>query len=853
MLRLIQKALRQAFSTLKRKAIESVEYADPNIPFIGVFSFTGFVIFYYPLVFVLHQTYDSLPLRLAAAIQSLPLFFYRHLPDFTRKLFPWYFMLECILLIPCFFFFMLLKNEWSMVWALATLSGLMLLVHLIHDWFIISLMILIGYGLAYLTVMLLDGQVLYTHYNMAYPIDFVFVLYGSLAMTYRRQSWHERQLAMVKSLGGTIAHEMRTPLNAITNAIDSVKSMLPQPVENDTANERSFVITNSSLAKILEVIDLESKSIRTGNKIIDSILSILSGGNVDRNQFRRHSAIECIQTALTRFSFRSAEEKNLIHLNLSRDFDFFGDRDLLIHLLFNLLKNALHYQQKPGFHIDVSIYATSTVNRIIVRDTGPGIVAGNLERIFTQFYTSGKPGGNGLGLSFSRRVAESFGGGLVCRSVVNEWTEFIIELPPYESKTVENIKREILGMKKLLIVDGQPVNRTMMCKMLSDVVCCTDEAENGTIALEMAAKTKYDLILTSIEIPETVDREMITKLRTGVGINPSMLQHYRNVPIIGVTSAPESDARRHTSSAGMDECLLRPFDRQTLLALFERHFFIEKDDRTPEASENVEAATILVVDDDRLTRTLMKTSLQSSKYRVFMAEDGAQAIELLEQEEIDLVLMDMEMPIMGGIETTKTIRSGLSFKRFKQFRTIPIIITTGYNDEQTVSEIMLAGGTAHLGKPVHRETLFSTISFWLLSGNKSHEQASNMESAMAATSEDATDSSELIDMSFIQALRQSGDDDLIKQLVELFVKDAINIIETLESAARECNLEKAIRSSQTLIGSAASIGASRMQALGTRINKIMHQGQLPEENGWVEELRHTYKLTVEAFAVLFQG
>lgn len=842
---------------IKLKAIDIVDYAEPNIPIMGLFGTVGYPLFYFVWQYIIPQPYESIELRLMEAVITLPWVFYRFLPKKAKDLFPLYFFVSAYLFIPVFFCFMLLKNEWSTIWAMSTMAGLFLLILLVYDWLLISVMIVMGYALAYAAVMLMDGQVLHTHLTWSYLPLFSFAIFGSMVMNHRKQIAHESKLSLVKSLSGTIAHEMRNPLSSITYAMETVQSIIPgKPLEGG-ATTMTFDLSYAGLLSIHDVIEESSETVRRGNKIIDSILASLQGGEVDRKFFRRYSAREVIHTAIGTYGYNDPEEKKTIFVGTNTNFEFLGDKDLFIYVLFKLLKNALYYRHKPSFRIEITTETTGSENIIRFRDTGPGIPANKREKIFERFYTSGKPGGNGLGLSFCRRVVESFGGSISCDSMEGEWTEFTISLPLYESKTVERIKKQILSHKLVLVVDDQEINRILPAKYLAEWSCRVEQAENGRQALEMASRNRYDLILMDIEMPYLNGDDAVRRLRSGFNIDPSLVQHYREVPIIGVTALPEEEARQRTLHAGMNDYVLKPFRKNELKSIFDKYFFAEKIRADADTHETISGARILLVDDNVTSRKFMSVVLENLGCFTAQAEHGKHAIDQLEKQDFDLVLMDMEMPVMGGIEATRTIRKGECFVRFKAFRNIPIIALTGNTDEKTVKRVKEIGMNDHLGKPVSKFDLIRTMSVWLKKTRNiqstgmqetAHEHVEEPVLSMAVDPVHDIENEPVLGLSVIGSLKEIGGDELVGQLFELFLQDASKILEDLETALEKKDLELADQASHTLKGSAASVGAYKMHVLAKYINDTVRSGQWPENDEWMNFTRKVFEETSIEFA-----
>jgi two-component system, CAI-1 autoinducer sensor kinase/phosphatase CqsS len=208
----------------------------------------------------------------------------------------------------------------------------------------------------------------------------------------------------VKSLAFSIAHETRNPLAGIKGCCELMKN---------------------SLNELIEYIDLVADSSNQGLAMIDMILNNIRDGNIDQSNFTDLSISDTIKKAIRQYAYKSEEEKNLVSLNLEDSFIFKGDENMMIFVIFNLLKNSLYYKTK----IEIRIEAKPDGNYLYFKDFGPGIKKDKLTLIFESFFTSGKKDGTGLGLPFCKRIMTAFDGDIICRSEVGKWTEFEIKFP----------------------------------------------------------------------------------------------------------------------------------------------------------------------------------------------------------------------------------------------------------------------------------------------------------------------------------------------------------------------------------------------------------------------------------------
>ena len=150
--------------------------------------------------------------------------------------------------------------------------------------------------------------------------------------------------------------------------------------------------------------------------MIDMIMANIQEGKIDKSNFVELSISDTTKKAIRQFAYRNDEEKELVNFDLEQNFIFRGDENMMIFVIFNLLKNSLYYKSK----IEIRTEIKSDGNYLYFKDYGPGIEADKLELIFESFFTSGKKDGTGLGLPFCRRIMRAFDGEIICKSEVSK-------------------------------------------------------------------------------------------------------------------------------------------------------------------------------------------------------------------------------------------------------------------------------------------------------------------------------------------------------------------------------------------------------------------------------------------------
>ena len=245
----------------------------------------------------------------------------------------------------------------------------------------------------------------------------------------------EGKIKAMQSIGASIAHELRTPLRSMISGVSGIEKFLPILLENydaaRNANIPGRVIRPHQIELLRKVlVNLKTEG-AAANTIIDMLLMKIKGSITDTTEVKKLSINECLSEALQRYAFQGAE-RELVVCDTSNDFQFVGDNLLVVHILFNLLKNALYYiasVQKGQIYIHFE--KDKNENRLYFKDTGKGISKEALPRIFNRFYTRTE-GGAGIGLSFCKMAMEWMGGDITCHSIEGEYAEFILHFPLFK-------------------------------------------------------------------------------------------------------------------------------------------------------------------------------------------------------------------------------------------------------------------------------------------------------------------------------------------------------------------------------------------------------------------------------------
>lgn len=401
----------------------------------GVINYPGSYIFWRN---VLPPTYNPLSLRLIAAILCIPLILKNYWPKKFRLYLPAYWYVTVLYCLPFFGTYLLLMNHVSNAWLMNLVLGLFLFISIV-DWFMFILLLTLGAGLGWLAYWLTSDQsysISLHSLSFAIYMYFFAFLIGFIFFRGKEKLATEKRLQLAKALAATIAHEFRTPLSSINAAVEGIKEYWPDLLHTYTiAKSQNLSIPSIRMSELKELetilYNIQTK-IHFANTIINMILINVGQSNIRTENFKPCSVIQGINEALNQYPF-SGEEKTLIYWDNKQDFLYYGEELLTIHVLFNLLKNALYYIKVAGKgNIHIWVEQHKRWNELHFRDTGSGIGKDLLSKIFDRFFSETYHG-TGIGLSFCKMVMQAYHGDIICRSIEGEYTEFILTFPIYHN------------------------------------------------------------------------------------------------------------------------------------------------------------------------------------------------------------------------------------------------------------------------------------------------------------------------------------------------------------------------------------------------------------------------------------
>ncbi|MFA0472385.1 hybrid sensor histidine kinase/response regulator [Vibrio sp. 10N.222.51.E8] len=674
------------------------QYAEPNLTLVGWMGFVGFPIYYIVWEFLFPQPYENLALRLFCSVLFFGIIFRNRVPFEWRKYLPAYYQVAVTICLPGFFFYMLLMNNWSNVWVMSFMSAIFLHILLVHVTRVMFAQTFAGIGIATLCAWVAQGFYLELTMDWTHVPIFLFIyLFGNL-FYFRNQVEHENKVSLAKSFGAGIAHEMRNPLSGLLTSIDVMQSILPNPKSGDQKGQ--YALSNEEVIQLREVGDEAMEIIHSGNETIDLLLTSIDENRVSRSTFKKHSAQAVVEDAIDSFNYKRSADKSAISLDVQSNFDFLGSDTLLKYVMYNLFKNAFHHRSPEDFHIHVTMCSDEVANQIMVTDNGSGISNDVIRRIFQDFYTTGQSGNYGLGLPFCQKVMRSFGGEIKCQSEVDQWTQFTMTFPSLSSHSVKEIKNELTKLKTVLMVSDQKVLTNKMTEVARFMGFELTVLDVASALKNKEYQFEFDLIFVDMESLD-LRANCLDKIESLLSFTEARIIYlYERHPIKRVRNISfepiwvETQVWLLNTKATIDRLL------------FDSNYVMPSVAVKP--LEATTRRTIMVVDDNESLRRFTAMLLEKQGFDVVQKEDGQQALDALDTDEIDLILMDIEMPIMDGVEASRRIRSAN-----KAYSSVPIIAHTGDSSPVTLEKMESSDMSDFIVKPADKNRLFDKIAHWI--------------------------------------------------------------------------------------------------------------------------------------------
>jgi signal transduction histidine kinase/DNA-binding response OmpR family regulator len=516
----------------------------------------------------------------------------------------------------------------------------------------------------------------------------------------------------------SMSHELRTPLNAILGLSEALQ-------------EQVYGQLNEKQLKALSGVE------ESGRHLLALINDILDLSKIEADKLKLEIgpvSIDAVCQASLRLINQIAHKKQL---KVSSTFDnalttLEADGRRLKQILVNLLSNAVKFTPESGaIGLDVVGNVKQGAMQFTVWDTGIGIPREEIQRLFQPFVQldsslSRQYPGTGLGLALARRLVELHGGGITVASELGKGSRFTVSLPwqaPVESfctvEPSESISTTIGASCRALIIEDSPPSAEQLARYLSELSIETVIHPRANGAIAKAAELQPDVIILDLLLPELAGWQVLVKLKAE--------SRTQNIPVLIVSVM---DERTQGLALGAAEYLLKPISRQQLQGALskilpqailmkpdlhcqdfakrkEPSCTIPTGEKEPEflpgQELSAEPPLILLAEDNESNIAVLSEYLLTRRYRVGVARNGSEAVARAREKRPDVILMDIQMPGMDGLEATRRIRANADLA------TIPIIALTALAMPGDRERCLQAGVNDYMSKPVSLKNLFAAI------------------------------------------------------------------------------------------------------------------------------------------------